>query len=60
LNLTLTHDVHRLDVEGSEGQEKAQVILNGETHVLRDELSVTATPVGTELNQQFLTKRTMG
>jgi alpha,alpha-trehalose phosphorylase len=43
LNLTLTHDVHRLDVEGSEGQAQARVILNGEAHLLRDELSVTST-----------------
>ncbi len=43
LNLTLTHDVHRLDVEGSEGQAQARVILNGETHLLRDGLSVTST-----------------
>jgi trehalose/maltose hydrolase-like predicted phosphorylase len=42
LNLTLTHDVHRLEVEG-EGQEQARVILNGESHLLRDELSVTST-----------------
>jgi alpha,alpha-trehalose phosphorylase len=43
LNLTLTHDVHRLDVEGSDGQAQARVILNGEAHVLRDDLSVTST-----------------
>jgi alpha,alpha-trehalose phosphorylase len=43
LNLTFTHDVHRLEVEG-EGQAGAQVILNGDTYVLRDELSVTSTP----------------
>jgi len=40
LNLTLTHDVHRLDVEDSEGQGPAQITLNGETHVLTDELTV--------------------
>lgn len=44
LNLTLTHDGHRLDVEGSEGQAPAQVILNGETHILTSELSVTSSP----------------
>ena len=43
LNLTLTQDVHRLDVEGSEGEAQARVILNGEAHLLRDELSVTST-----------------
>src|ERR1043166_7912034 len=45
LNLTLTHDLHRLDVEGPDGQDRARVILNGETHLLRDELSVSSTPV---------------
>jgi len=43
LNLTLAHDTHRLDVEGGEGEAEARVILNGETHRLRDELSVTST-----------------
>ncbi len=43
LNLTFTHDAHRLEVEG-EGQAGAQVTLNGDTHVLRDELSVTSSP----------------
>src|ERR1017187_1569402 len=51
LNLTLTHDVHRLEVEG-EGQEQARAILNGESHLLRDELSVTSTSLkSAELNQ---------
>jgi trehalose/maltose hydrolase-like predicted phosphorylase len=51
LNLTLTHDVHRLDVEG-EGEAQARVILNGEAHLLRDELTVTSTSLkGAELNQ---------
>ena len=54
LNLTLAHDVHRLDVEGSEGQPQARVVLNGEEHLLRDELSVTSPAQGVELNQQFL------
>ena len=45
LNLTLTHDTHRLDVEGAEGEAEARVILNGETHRLRDELSVASTSV---------------
>jgi trehalose/maltose hydrolase-like predicted phosphorylase len=44
LNLTLTHDGHRLDVEGSEGQGPSQITLNGETHVLTSELSVTSSP----------------
>lgn len=44
LNLTLTHDVHRLDVDGSEGQGPAQITLNGETHILKSELSVTSSP----------------
>jgi hypothetical protein len=44
LNLTLTHDSHRLDVEGSDGQAPARVILNGEAHLLRHELSVTSSP----------------
>jgi alpha,alpha-trehalose phosphorylase len=57
LNLTLTHDVHRLDVEGSDGQAQARVILNGEAHLLRDELSVTSTSQGAEPNQQFATRR---
>jgi alpha,alpha-trehalose phosphorylase len=57
LNLTLTHDGHRLDVEGSEGQDQARVILNGETHLLRDELSVTSTSQGAEPSQQFAAKR---
>jgi len=43
LNLTITHEVHRLDVDGAEGEAEARVILNGETHLLRDELSVTST-----------------
>lgn len=56
LNLTLAHDGHRLEVEG-EGQAPARVILNGEAHLLRDELSVTSTSQGAELNQPFATKR---
>jgi alpha,alpha-trehalose phosphorylase len=44
LNLTLANDGYRLDVEGSEGQEQAQVILNGETHMLTSELSITSSP----------------
>ncbi|HTS18530.1 MAG TPA: glycosyl hydrolase family 65 protein [Verrucomicrobiae bacterium] len=44
LNLTLTHDGYRLDVEG-EGQPQARVILNGETHLLRDELSAASAPL---------------
>jgi hypothetical protein len=44
LNLTLTHDGHRLDVEGSEGQGPAQITLNGETHTLTNELSVASSP----------------
>jgi alpha,alpha-trehalose phosphorylase len=44
LNLTLTHDGHRLEVEGSDGQVPAQITLNGETHMLTSELSVTSSP----------------
>ncbi|MGD0058315.1 MAG: glycosyl hydrolase family 65 protein [Verrucomicrobiia bacterium] len=44
LNLTLTHDGHRLDAEGSGGQGPAQITLNGETHILTSELSVTSSP----------------
>jgi len=45
LNLILTHDLHRLDVDGAEGQGPAQITLNGETHILKSELSVTSTPL---------------
>jgi trehalose/maltose hydrolase-like predicted phosphorylase len=45
LNLTLTHDTHRLDVEGADGEVEARVILNGETHRLQDELSVTSNSI---------------
>jgi alpha,alpha-trehalose phosphorylase len=44
LNLTLTHHVHRLDVDGSEGQGPAQVSLNGETFILTRKLSVATSP----------------
>ena len=44
LNLTLTHDGHRLDVDASEGQGPAQITLNGETHMLTSELSVASSP----------------
>jgi alpha,alpha-trehalose phosphorylase len=44
LNLCLTRDVHRVDVDGSEGQGKAQITLNGEAHVLKDGLRVTSSP----------------
>jgi hypothetical protein len=40
-----------LDVEGSEGEAQVRVILNGEAHLLRDELSVTSTSEGVELNK---------
>jgi trehalose/maltose hydrolase-like predicted phosphorylase len=56
LNLTLTHDVHRLDVEGPQGQAQARVILNGKAYLLRDELSVTSTAQGAERSRQFATK----
>ena len=44
LNLSFTHDVDRLDVDGLEGQALAQITLNGETHILKDGLSVTSSP----------------
>ena len=44
LNLTLTHDVHRLEVDGSQGRGPAQITLNDETHILKSELSVTSSP----------------
>ena len=52
-NLRYLRHVHRLDAEG-EGEAQARVILNGEAHFLRDELSVTSASLkGAELNQEL-------
>jgi trehalose/maltose hydrolase-like predicted phosphorylase len=40
LHLNLTHDVHRIDVEGTDGNNHARLILDGESHVLRDGLKI--------------------
>ena len=42
--LILTHDIHRLHVEGTEGKDRVRVILDGEAHMLRDGLSVSSSP----------------
>jgi len=57
LNLTLTHDGHRLDVEGYEGQGPAQITLNGETHMLTSELSITSSPQVLAIGSAKRTKR---
>jgi len=44
LNLCLTRDVHRVDVDGAEGLGKVQITLNGEAHVLKDGLRITSSP----------------
>jgi alpha,alpha-trehalose phosphorylase len=44
LTLNLTHDVHRLDVDGARGRGPARVSLNSEEHLLTDDLSVTSLP----------------
>ncbi|MEI8340521.1 MAG: glycosyl hydrolase family 65 protein [Verrucomicrobiota bacterium] len=42
LRLSFSHDVQRIEVEGSEGAGEAQLILNGEAHSLKDGLSITS------------------
>jgi trehalose/maltose hydrolase-like predicted phosphorylase len=44
LGLKATRDTLTLNVDGAGGQGPAQVTLNGETHLLRDKLSVTSPP----------------
>jgi len=42
LHLNLSHHGHRIEVDGAEGLTKAKLILDGETHVLEDKLSITS------------------
>jgi trehalose/maltose hydrolase-like predicted phosphorylase len=44
LNLTLTHDQHRIAVDGTDGRAPARVILNQESHVLSDGLRIASSP----------------
>lgn len=42
IKLMLTHDTHRVVVEGSDSQGPARLLLNGEVHELADGISITA------------------
>ncbi len=44
VKLDIRHDVHRIEVDGSNGKGPAQVILNGKAYALADNLRVTSLP----------------
>lgn len=50
LRLRLTHDLHLIEVEGSAGHGPARVTLNGEEHLLRDDLSIASSPIDMALS----------